>query len=123
MEALSVFKTGYLPIVRIECFADQLENCKKNFVVRCAELGCDVSRLVSIGDGASVDIRAVDNIVSGSALNIINRGELTLRCDRQVTLTGSKVDLGGTLTVKGEKIVLSKGFTIKAGGCLSINAN
>lgn len=121
MEALGVYKTGYLPIVTINCFADQLSNCNKNFVVRSAELGNIESRTVLIGSGAEVDIRAVDSIEGGSGLTISNNGDLTLRCDKQVSLSGSAVTNGGALTVKGEKVVMSNGFSVKAGGTLSIN--
>ena len=123
MEAFGVYKTGYLPTVKLDCYDDQLKDCAKKFVVRSAELGCNELKSVSIGSGADVDIRAVDSIDSGSGLSISNDGELMLRCDKLVSLSGSSVNTGGSLTVKGEKVVLSGGFSVKAGGSLSINGN
>ena len=67
-----------------------------------------------------VDIRAVDAIECGSGLKVSENGELSLRCDKLVEISGTNVD-GGSLTVKGEKVVLSGGFSVKAGGSLSIN--
>lgn len=123
MEAVGVYKTGYLPMVKLNCYDDQLENCTKKFVVRNAELGCTDLSSVSIGSGAEVDIRAVDSIDGGIGLEVSDSGKLTLRCDKSISLMGSKVSSGGNLSVKGEKVVLSKGFAVKAGGSLSINNN
>ena len=123
MEAVGVYKTGYLPLVKLDCFDDQLEDCNKKFVVRQASLGCDELKTVSIGRGASVDVRAVDSIEGGTGLDISDSGSLTLRCDKSVSLDGTKVSSGGNLSVKGEKVVLSNGFAVKAGGSLSINNN
>ncbi|MDE5793759.1 MAG: hypothetical protein K2I08_03465, partial [Muribaculaceae bacterium] len=121
MEAVGVYKTGYLPMVKLDCYDDQLEDCTKKFAVRSSELGCHESKSVSIGSDAEVDIRAVDSIETGSGLSIANDGELILRCDKEVSLNGSSVNNGGSLTVKGEKVILSNGFSVKAGGSLSIN--
>ncbi len=76
---------------------------------------------VLIGSGANVDIRAVDSIEVGSGLSVSSNGALTLRCDKQVSISGSAVNNGGTLAVKGEKVVFSNGFSVKAGGSLTVN--
>ena len=122
MEALGVFKTGFLPIVKVNCYDDELKNCNKKFVVRNARLGYSNYSSVEIGEYANVDIRAVDSISSGTGLNITSNGKLNLRCDKEVSLEGSEVSTGGSLTVKGETVTLSKGFSVKAGAALSINA-
>ena len=101
MEAVGVYKTGFLPIVRLDCYNDELENCTRKFVVRDADIGCVESSTVMIGQSADIDVRAVDNINVGGGLNILNKGKLSLRCDKEVSLEGSKVAAGGKLSVKG----------------------
>ena len=123
MEACGIYKTGYLPIVKLDCYSDELENCRKKFVVRSSVIGNVESRSVVIGSEAKVDIRAVDSIDTGEGLNITNNGELTLRCDKNITMGGSKVDTGGSLQAHGEKVILSGGFAVEAGGTLTINNN
>ena len=123
MEALGVYKTGYLPIVKLDCYNDDLKNCNRKFVVREAKIGCIDAFSVVIGQNANVDVRAVDSINIGSGLHIQSEGNLNLRCDKGVSLEGSEVDTGGTLTVSGESVTLLSGFSIKAGGMLSITTN
>ena len=48
---------------------------------------------------------------------------MTLRCDKAIEVAGTEVNSGGTLKLSAEKIVLSNGFTVKAGGHLSVNKN
>lgn len=123
MEAVGVYKTGFLPIVNLDCYNDELESCNRRFVVRDAQLGCVESLSVVIGQDANVDIRAVDSVSTGSGLNITSNGKLNLRCDKQVLMEGSEISTGGAISVKGEKVILSNGFSVKAGGTLSINTN
>ncbi len=75
---------------------------------------------VVLGTGAKVDIRAVDEIGTGKGLSIQDGGSLTLRCDKNVELSGSEVKKGGSLNVTGEMVVLTDGFSVKPGGFLSI---
>lgn len=124
MEALGIFRPGFLPIVKINCFADKVENCNKKFIVRDASLGCvqyGVSPKVTIASDAYVRIRAVDSIETGSSLYVSQDGALILQCDKDINLGGSHVETGGTLTAKGKKVVLSNGFCVNSGGSLAIN--
>ncbi len=123
MEAVGVYKSGFLPIVKLDCYNDELKNCNKKFVVRDAQLGYAESTSVVIGQDADIDVRAVDSINVGSGLNILSKGKLSLRCDKDVSLDGAEVATGGRLTVKGEKVTLSNGFSVKAGAALSITTN
>ena len=123
MEAIGIYKTGFLPTVKLECYDDELEDCNKKFVVREAMIGCTEYSSVLIGQNANIDIRAVDSINVGAGLNILSEGQLSLRCDKQVSLEGAEVATGGKLTIKGEKVTLSNGFSIKDGATLSITTN
>lgn len=123
MEAVGVYKTGFLPIAKLDCYYDDLQNCNKKFVVREALIGCPESSSVVIGQKANIDVRAVDCISAGSGLNILSGGKLNLRCDKQISLEGSEVATGGQISIQGEKVTLSKGFSVKAGGTLSITTN
>ena len=123
MEAVGIFKTGYLPIVKLDCYNDELKDCDRRFVVRNAQIGCPEASSVVIGQNADIDVRAVDSIAVGSGVSIQSDGNLSLRCDKQVTLEGAEVASGGSLTVQGEEVTLSGGFSIKAGATLSITTN
>lgn len=123
MEAVGVYKTGYLPIVKLDCYKDELTNCNRKFVVREAIIGSSEYSSVVIGQNANIDVRAVDSVNVGSGLNIQSEGKLSIRCDKNVSLEGSDVASGGKLTVKGEKVTLSSGFSVKAGAILSITTN
>ena len=124
MVAVGLFKTGCLPIVSIKCDAQKLTDCTKNFVVRDAEIGLkegSASGEVEIGSDANVHIRAVDKISCGKGLNLKDKGTLDMRCDKEIELTGCTVSSGGNILVTGEKIILGRGFSVKAGGRLSVN--
>lgn len=71
----------------------------------------------------NIYVRAVDNVNVGSGLNILSEGQLSLRCDKQISLEGSEIASGGRLTDQGKTVTLSKGFSVKAGGMLSITTN
>ena len=123
MDAVGVYKTGFLPKIWIKCYNDNLTNCDKSFVVRNAVLGGMEDNSVVIGDNAGVRIRAVDEILCGSGLSVQENGSLILECDKHVELEGSNVGAGGKLTVRGEKVVLTGGFSVDAGGTLAIIKN
>lgn len=82
-----------------------------------------MKKSVFIESNANVDIKAVDEILTGKGLSIEEEGELTLRCDKTIELDGSEVNSGGTLHLVAEKVILSEGFSVKAGGTLSIRGN
>ena len=46
--------------------------------------------------------------------------DVNLRCDKNIELEGSKVEAGGQLSLAGEMVVLSGGFSVKMGGSLSV---
>ena len=81
------------------------------------------NHITSDDSWGATDVRAVDSINVGSGLNILSKGKLSLRCDKDVSLDGAEVATGGRLTVKGEKVTLSNGFSVKVGAALSITTN
>ena len=121
MEAVSVFKTGFLPIVSLKCQNQSLANVRKSFVVRTAEIGSNIdanmtSGNVRIGSNSDIEIYAVDEIQCGSGVNIDSGGNLTLRCDDQVKVEGCKVESGGKMNIRGEIVIISNGFSVAKGG-------
>ena len=43
--------------------------------------------------------------------------------NRRPILAGTEVNSGGALNLSAEKVTLSSGFSVKAGGTLSVRAN
>lgn len=120
MKAVGIFKEGFLPQVRIECFDDYLMDCNKKFMVRSADIGKGYNKSVIVGSNANIDIKAVDYISAGQEFSIEANGNVNLRCDKNIELEGSKVEAGGQLSLAGEMVVLSGGFSVKMGGSLSV---
>ena len=123
MQVLGIFKDGYLPQVQMDCSNDNLTECNKKFIVRTAKIGLTNGKSVFIGSNAKVDIKAIDEIMKGLGLSIEEDGDLTLRCDKTIELAESEVNSVGALHLAAEKVVLSDGFSVKAGGTLSIRGN
>ena len=123
MQALGIFKDGFLPQVQMNCRNDNLTNCNKRFIVRTAQVGLTNEKSVFIGANAIVDIKAVNEILTGQGLSIEKDGKLSLRCDKTIEISGSEVNSGGELRLSAEKVILSDGFTVKSGGTLSVGIN
>lgn len=126
MESVGVFKTGFLPMVKLDCYYGEYTDCTRRFVVRDARLGTDVmqsANVITIGENADIKVRAVDSIMCGIELNIEENGKMTVDCDKIIDIKGSKVLSGGQFTANGEKVTLSAGFCVNAGGSLSVNAS
>lgn len=120
MAAVGVFKTGYYPIVTLNCRNQQLKDCDKKFVVRDAHLGMDVTS-VNIGTDASVYIRTIDIAECGSSLAISDGGKLEINSDDGVNIDGSSVEMGGELNITGKRVEICGGFSVKKGGRLTVN--
>ncbi|MCM1141535.1 MAG: C25 family cysteine peptidase [Muribaculum sp.] len=122
MTAVGIFKTGYYPIVTLNCRNQQLKDCDKKFVVRDAHLGMEETS-VNIGTDASVYIRTIDAAECGSSLSISDGGKLDISSDDSVNIDGSSVENGGGFYITGKRIAISGGFSVKKGGSLTINNN
>lgn len=128
MEAISVFKTGCLPIVSLKCQNQTLTDVDKTFIVRTAEIGSNIdsdmsSGAVNIGNKANIFIHAIDLIKCGPGVNIDSGGRLSLICDSNTSIDGCKVKSGGNVSIKGDSVILSNGFYVAKGAHLTINNN
>lgn len=126
MEAISVFKTGFLPIVTLKCQNSNLLNVNKSFIVRNAELGANIDTgrtygNVVIGSKTQIEISAVDSINCSEGLKITSDGNLILNCDKKVNMEGCEISDSGNVTVNSETVKLSKGFKVSKGGTLTIH--
>ena len=120
MVAIGVYKTGFLPIVSLNCDNQSLTDCVKRFVVRDAHLGL-ASTSVNIGKGADVAIKTVDNAECGRSLIVSDGGTLSIKSDKSVSISGSSVSSGGKMTICCEDISISNGFSVELGSRFSIN--
>ena len=125
MESVTIFKTGHLPVVKLDCSGQRLINCNKKFVVKDAALGLDKENAtdVVISDGANVTIRSIDKTECGKLLRVTHNGNLEIKSDRIVNIDGSAVAETGKMEVSGEKVCISNGFSVKRGGLFSVNKN
>lgn len=124
MEAIGIYKSGFLPLVTLDCKNQTLTNCNKKFVVRDARIVVSQQNdgnKVAIGEGAQVSIRSVDNTLCGNNLEISDGGRLNIKSDKMATIEGGIVLSDGQIIVNAEKVEVSKGFSVKLGGSLIIN--
>lgn len=125
MISVGIFKSGYLPVVKLGCGGQMITNCNKRFVVRDALLGKedDGSNATIIGKDAIVSIHTVDKTECGNKLSVQNKGVLFIESDKDVLLEGCTIETAGKLDVKAETVYISNGFSVGFGASLSINKN
>lgn len=122
MVSIGFFKSGFLPIVKLDCYDQLLTNCYKRFVVREASFGkSDMSTSVTIGDDAFVSVRTVDKAECGNGLTVAYGGILSIESDKDVDIEGSIIESGGEVSIIGKTINIKKGFSTERGGLLTIN--
>ncbi len=123
MVSVGIFKTNYLPIVKLDCYNQHLSNCKKRFVVRDATFGTgnENASNVTIGEEAYVSVRTIDKAECGKFLKISDGGNLEIFSDKSVNIMGSTIETGGNMNVTGERVLISNGFSVEFGGSVTIN--
>ena len=122
----SAWASGYLPVIRYFGQNNTLTDVTKKFIVRDAILGGDYSTTdskFSVGSGASLSVDAIDAIETTGRFEVTDNGNVALQCDRSVTLEGSTVKSGGSLSVKAQKVTLKSGFKVEKGGSFKISVN
>lgn len=123
---VSVWKTGYLPTIRLFGH-NTYETSFKKFIVRDAELGYQFfvgsSEDYIIGNGGNLEVKALDKITVKHCFSVDNGGVVELECDNDVFLDGGTVKSGGTMKVTGKRIVIGKNFTVEKGGNLILTTS
>ncbi len=123
MRLMSLWKRGYLPIIRLATCGDKIQGWTKDFVVRDAFLGGNLSGQKSTDEIAftesTVSIKAIDEVTLYDNFKIGENGNLTVECNNSVEVASSIAD-GGSLKVTAGRVRLEKGFTVAKGGFLNI---
>lgn len=131
--AIYIESDKYLPQTFLVTTGSAIDTDAGSFVFRDVKFSkplssssksCDVkdySSYLNLGKNGKIGIFAFKSIKSDSGLNIGNGGILELECEHDVTLKGDTVASGGNMTVKGKTVTFEKGFSIAAGGTLSVN--
>lgn len=120
---VSIWNSGYLPIIKLIARQGVLET-EKRFIVREAELGhVDKSDNSSylIGTNGKLSIRALDAINVYSDFYVGSNGVAELACDQAITLNGGIVESGGKLNINAKSVKFGPGFKVMPGGILEVN--
>lgn len=125
---ISVWKTGYLPVVRLYGQNATMIKRKKDFIVRDAIFGSAVMSSktkgdYTVGNGAILNVKAIDSIDAQKGFIIESGGIADFKCDRSVVMSGAEIKKGGSLNINANTVTLKEGFTVIAGGSLTINPN
>jgi len=125
--AVSIWKTGYLPIIRLYSFDGSMSNVTKNYLVQEALLGnpactdpTNSSLTTRLGTGTNYTVNAINSITAYPGFIIGDGANVVLECDKTVTLSCT-VKAGGKLTVKAKDVKMTSNFTVEKGGVIEIN--
>ncbi len=77
----------------------------------------------TVGNGAILNIKAIDSIDAQKGFIIESGGVADFKCDRSVVMSGAEIKKGGSLNINANTVTLKEGFTVIAGGSLTINPN
>lgn len=119
---ISVWKTGYLPIITMFAETGSISNNQHSYVVRKGVLGKDgsVKNTYIVDTNGVLKIKALDRIDVYNGLTVADTGKLDLECNQTVYLHGGLVKSGGTLVIKAPNVEFGEGFTVEKGGILQI---
>lgn len=119
---VSVWKSGYLPIINMMASSGTLSDVDQSFVVREAVLGSPEGATsgFEVGDGANLRIRAIDLIECEDNFTVSRNGSVELESDNAINLSSAKVLEGGRMDVRAEQVEFSAGFSVEKGGELTI---
>lgn len=119
---ISVWKTGYLPIITMFAETGSISNNQHSYVVRNGVLGKDgsVKNTYIVDTNGVLKIKALDRIDVYNGLTVADTGKLDLECNQTVYLHGGLVKSGGTLIINAPNVFFGEGFTIEKGGILQI---
>ena len=78
------------------------------------------NQITRISEGTKYAVNAINSITAYTGFIIENGAEVTLECDKTITLSCT-VKAGGKLTVKAKNVKMTKNFTVEKGGIVEIN--
>lgn len=125
---ISVWKPDFLPEIRLWGQNASLTNRSKEFIVREAIFGSNVTTAKMTGDytvsnNGKIVVKALDRIQTERGFIVGSGGTVTFICDNGVSLQESSVNSGGRLEITAASTVLENGFSVAAGGILEIRPN
>lgn len=125
--ALSVWKKGYLPVIRLYSFQGTVSHQTKYYLVQDAFLGnplCSDSSqsglTTLLEEGTKYTVNAINSITAYPGFIIGDGANVVLECDKTITLS-CKIKAGGKLTVKAKDVKMTSNFTVEKGGVIEIN--
>ena len=121
---VSIWKTGYLPIVRLMAQCGVLSDGERCYSVRDAILGFS-SNVVqngyyTVSGNGSLYVRAVDGVQLNKGFEIDRGGTVTIKCGRTAYLNGGRVKAGGKLRIEAHDVQFGPGFVVEPGGTIDI---
>lgn len=121
---ISIWKTGYLPVIKMFAPAGTITETAKKYLVNEAFIGSDNSSnsqiAFSVGNNGLLDVKAMDAIVIKPGFSVNSGATVILECDGNITVGACVVKSGGTLILKGDNIHLSAGFKVEKGAKFEI---
>lgn len=123
MRLMSLWKSGYLPVIRLATCGDRIQGWTKDFVVRDAFLGGNLNGQKSTDEisftESTVSIKAIDEVTLYDTFRIGKNGNIRVECNNSVK-TAASVEEEGSLRISAGSISLEKGFTVAKGSFLSV---
>lgn len=121
----SVWKDGYLPGIVLRTNSGELTKGNWSFIVRKViidtKMATNSSDSFTIGDGANLKVKGIDDISVDSNVVLSKGGNLSLDCDNSISIKGMTIEKGGELKAKANSVVISGAFSVEQGGELNIN--
>lgn len=125
--AVSVWKTGYLPVITLYSLEGTLTGENKKYIVQNATLGNPlyanptqgIYQETKIGNGTVYTVNASESITALRNFIIEEGAEVVLDCEKTVELSCTVKD-GGKLTVRANKVNMASGFKVEKGGVFNM---
>lgn len=122
---VSIWKTGYLPIIKLFGQNSSISNKSKRYIASEATFGKDIVSgkeigNYTIGSNGVLQIDAIHSLKTHDGFVVGSGGYAELQCINSVNLYGGSVENGGILEVKGNEVILNNGFTVQKGGKLYV---
>lgn len=121
---MSIFKDGYLPLIKVFASNCNLSNKTKEYHVRDLYL-TDSSGLdnyaYKVSSEGVLNFDATRSIKTNKAFNIVSGGCVNLKSGNEIEMKSDKIESGGHLDIVSNNAVLGPGFEVEKGGELTIN--
>lgn len=125
MIMVSVWKTGYLPLIRLYAGNYELVGGKEKLLTQEAYLGVPMQsgngNCLVIGNNYTLELNALKSILTQGDVLVSKGGICVLSSEGSIDLSYVRVNDGGIVSASGNNVTLGCGFKIEKGGTISIN--